>query len=91
MKSNEKIKIINGIRYRCRDLGCDDPDRARRNRLIVANKLFTTFYEQVESWFKHTPLHSSLPPWMPLGELPNVDKRDWREHGGGQGGMSEET
>lgn len=89
--NNETIKIINGKRYRCRDLGCDDLDRARRNRLIVANKLFTTFYEQVESWFRHTPLSQPLPLWMPLGELPSVDKRDWQEHGGEQGGMSEEN
>lgn len=89
--SNETIRIINGKRYRCRDLGCDDLDRARRNRLIIANKLFTTFYEQTESWFRHTPLGSPLPLWMPLGSLPEISKKDWQEHGGGQGGMSEET
>jgi len=80
----ETIRIIKGIRYRCRDLGCDDLERAAQNRLMVANQEHTTAYRMVEDYLTHTPQNKPLPSWIPLGELPDVDRRDWREHGGGR-------
>ena len=59
-----------------RDIGCDDPERAARNRKMVADKEYTTAYEQVENYFTHTPLDKPLPPWMPVGELPVVDEHN---------------
>lgn len=79
MKTHEVIRTINGIRYRCKDTGCSDFDRAVENRYMVANSLFTTMYQQVESYLLHSPLRKPLPEWMPTGELVNVGKEHWRE------------
>lgn len=75
-------RIIDGTRYCCHDIGCDDLERAEYNRFIVKNKMFTTFYEMMDSWFAHTPLKQPLPDWMPIGELPEVSKGRRQEYGG---------
>ena len=85
----ETIRIINGKRYRCRDTGCDDPERAAENRKMVANRENTTAYLDVENYLTHTPPRRPLPDWIPTGELPQVNRQDWREHGGERGGMNE--
>lgn len=66
------IRTIDGIRYCCYDIGCLDFERAAYNRLIIANKWFTTFYRAVESWLVSTPLNHVLPKWMPTGVLPRA-------------------
>ena len=86
MKNLETIRIIKGKRYRCLDVGVDDLERAEYNRFIVANKLFTTFYEQMEAWFTHTPLNYPLPSWMPLGVLPEVSGRGYQQDSGEEEG-----
>ena len=81
MKNPETTRVINGHRYRCRDTGCNDFDRAESNRFIVENQLFREAHMRAEAWFAHAPLGSPLPLWMPLGELPQVKGRgnggDW--------------
>lgn len=86
----EVIRIIDGIRYRCRDIGCDNPVRAAWNRYIVKHGLFTTFWRELEYTLALTPQSEALPSWIPLGVLPQVSKQDWRQYGGEQIGMSEE-
>lgn len=83
MKTHEVIRFINGLRYWCKDTGCDDFDRAAENRYMVAGGLFTTMYQRVERWFTHSPLRKPLPDWIPVGQLVEVDKGDWRDNSGG--------
>ena len=78
-KAHETIRIIDGHRYCCRDVGCDDLERARYNREIVARRMFTTSYQEVEYYLTHTPLHRPLPLWIPQGQLPQVGKHESRE------------
>ena len=79
MAKGETIRIIRKIQYRCQDIGCDDFDRAARNRLLVSGKMFTNNYEAVERAIKHLPILKPLPYWIPRGELPEVSERDIKD------------
>jgi len=71
------IRIINGIRYSCRDVGCDNLRKAALNRERV-KKVYPwwSWYETVvKSWPKNKP----FPYWIPLGNLPSVSKHEERE------------
>lgn len=85
-KTHETVRKIDGEYCHCIDIGCDDFDRAEWNRYVVANNLFVRGYEEVEDWFTHTPLGSPLPNWMSRDELPYIGKKNWRRHGGEEGG-----
>uniref|UniRef100_A0A6H2A527 Uncharacterized protein n=1 Tax=viral metagenome TaxID=1070528 RepID=A0A6H2A527_9ZZZZ len=89
MEQGITYRVIDGVRCKCKDLGCADFIRAKRNRLIVSEELFTTFYKQLEYWLAHSPRSSRMPSWISLGSLPQVGSRDWKDHGGEQGGMYE--
>lgn len=82
-KVHEVIRIINDIRYRCRDAGCSDFDRAARNRLIVSNGLFTTAYQFVEDYLNHAPLSFRLPKWLREDKI-------YERLGGDEGGENNE-
>ena len=71
------IRVIDGVRYRCLDVGCDDWERAKYNRLIVKNKLFDIYYKELEAWLAHAPLNQPLPNWIKQGELPQIGKREY--------------
>ena len=86
MKTHKTTRIVNNQRYRCLDTGCADFDRAEYNRYIIANELFTTFYQTVENYLTHTPQRQALPLWIPQGELPSVGKKDWQQYGEQAGG-----
>ena len=88
-KEHITYRIIDGVLCCCKDTGCDDFDRAEFNRYIIANKLFTTGYILVEEALAHTPLSEILASWIPQGELPQVDRKDWQQHGGERGGIYE--
>ena len=60
------------------DLGCNDYDRAAWNRWMVKNRLRTIGYEVVENYLRHSPRNYPLPSWIPQGELPVVNERDWQ-------------
>ena len=79
MAKGETIRIIRKIQYRCQDIGCDDFDRAARNRLLVSGKMFTNNYEAIEKAVKHLPIHKPLPYWIPRGELLEVSERDIKD------------
>ena len=91
MKEKITYRMIDGVPCRCLDTGADDFEQAEQNRYIIANKLFTLGYVQAEEAVAHTPLKQSLASWIPQGSLPQVGKRDWRQHGGEQVGMYEAT
>ena len=82
---HETVRIIDGKRCLCVDVGCDDFDRAAFNRYIIKNKLFTTAYILVENAIAHTPLKQPLASWIPRGALPQVGKKDWQQAGGEEG------
>ena len=82
MKVHEIIRIVNGVRYRCRDIACDDFDRAEENRYMVKHNLFAFSHSEVKSWFAHAKSSQSLPAWMPRGELPQARGSD--QFSGGQ-------
>jgi len=82
-KIHEVIRIIKGICYHCRDVGCNDFDRAARNRLLVSNGLFTTAYQFVENWFEHAPLGGRLPRWLRENQI-------YDRLSGDEGGNNEE-
>ncbi len=48
-------------------------ERAALNRKIVAEKLYTCAYIQVENALKRIPSDGELPHWFPKGVLPFVD------------------
>ena len=56
------------------DIGCDDFERARRNREIISKKLYTYAYIQVENALKGFPVFEELPYWMPKTDLPFINK-----------------
>ena len=85
MKS--KLRQIDGLVYRCYDVGCDDFERAKLNRKIIKESLFATGYKLVEEALRRTPLGKPLPSWITLGELPVVGKKDWRQNSGGNHGL----
>lgn len=80
MKQHITRRKINGKWYSFQDIGCDDFDRAKRNREA---RLPTTFYDKVEKAVRGTPLTSRLPLWIPRGELPQVDIEDLKQNSGG--------
>ena len=82
-------RTIDGIPCRCLDIGCDDLERAARNRLIIKEKLFTTFYLLMEASLSRTPLGQRPAKWIPLGELPQVNRKDWQQYGGEKEGLYE--
>ena len=83
-------RVIDGCLYRCQDIGCPDFDRAERNREMVKNGERTLGYLVVEMCLSATPLTRRLPSWVPQGELPIVNKKDWQQYGGDKGGLYEE-
>lgn len=83
VKQGVTIRTIKGLPYCCRDVGCPDFEAAKRSREKVADKLCILAYLVVENTVRHTPLKHALPAWVPLGNLPSVDKKDWQQHGGG--------
>lgn len=82
-KVHEVLRAINGTLYRCRDIGCDDFDRAARNRLLISSRLFTTAYQFVESYLEHAPLRLHLPRWLEEGGI-------YKYLSGDRGGDNEE-
>ena len=77
-KEHITYRVIDGIRYRCIDTGCDDFDRAEYNRYIGEHNLFLAGYRAVEEALERTPRAQPLASWIPRGELPQVN-------GGGAG------
>ena len=61
----------------------DEQNRAARNRLMVREGRCADGYLVVAKAVKATPLTQPLPAWIPIGELPVVDKEDWSQFGGG--------
>ncbi len=82
------LRVIDGKAYLCKDIGCDDFDQAARNRVIVSEKLFITFWLAMENVVRNTPLSCHLPSWIPLGQLPQIGKKDWQQYSGDDTGMS---
>jgi len=82
-RQKETIRTIDGKKYRCLDLGCEDLERASRNRLIVSDKLFTVAYILTESALQSTPLTAPLPGWITIGRVPQTNGQNFS---GGQGG-----
>ena len=71
-------RTINGIRYRCKDIGCDDFDRAEYNRYIGEHNLFLAGYLAVEEAVKRTPANQPLASWIPRGELLQMGRKEWQ-------------
>lgn len=71
------------------DIGCDDFDKARRNRERIEQRKNIEFYKQVESWLRHTRRDQPLPAWITKGRVPEVSKADWKQYGGPGAGLSE--
>ena len=81
---------IDGRLCRCMDTGCDDFARAARNRVIIKDKLLIEAYLIIEQLVARTPPNKKLASWIPLGTPPQVDRRIWQGHSGGEGGLHEE-
>ena len=58
--------------------GCDDLEKAARNREMVASKKYISGYVEVETYLKGASLREPLPDWIPLGSLPIITKEDLR-------------
>ncbi len=71
MVTHIRLITYKGVQYLCRDVGCDDFDRAKINRQIVASRMFTTAYQMVENWLATSPLSRPFPSWVPIGRLPS--------------------
>ena len=56
------------------DIGCDDLEKAARNREMVVKGLNISGYISVEEFLKGHPTRKKLPDWIPQGVLPIVDK-----------------
>jgi hypothetical protein len=78
MSNHIKIRWIDGVRWVCRDIGCDDFDRAAENRQMIKQGLFARAYEEVEDYLRRAPVTRRLPKWVPVGSLPEVG---WRDRG----------
>ena len=82
------VRRINDLVYLCQDIGCDDFERAEKNRDIIKNRMFTTAYEYFERLLKSTPRGHAFPKTIPLGQLPQVDQSDWQENSGDDTGLT---
>ena len=71
------------------DVGCDDFDKARRNRELIAQGKNDEFYKQLESWLRHTPRNQPLPNWISKGRVPEISSNDWAQYGGSKAGLTE--
>ena len=71
----------------CIDLGCDDPSRSARNRLMVSEQMNTDGYKAIERAVAHTPYGQSLPEWITKGNLPQWDSADYKQAGGDKTGL----
>ncbi len=67
---------------RFRDIGCDDFEKAARNREMVAQKRNISWYLMVETFLRGWPLTKPLPSWIPLGRIPMISKHEnlWGMH-----------
>uniref|UniRef100_A0A6M3JJF5 Uncharacterized protein n=1 Tax=viral metagenome TaxID=1070528 RepID=A0A6M3JJF5_9ZZZZ len=89
-QKHQRTITVKGKIYTATDVGCPDFDRAKENREIVCQSLYSTFYDRVHNWISHTSVHLPFPSWLPMGYVPNVGNKDWKNFGGEQGGMHEE-
>ena len=58
---------------KAQDIGCPDFERAKLNREIITNKLYTSAYTEVENALAGS---SELPDWMPKGNLPYINMKE---------------
>lgn len=58
-------RYIDGTLYACQDVGCPDLERARQNRIIISNKLFTSWWIEMEAALDRTPKWADLPDSIP--------------------------
>jgi len=64
------------------NIGCGDLEKAKRNREMVAKKLYVSGYIKVEEFLKGYSTKKKLPDWIPRGNLPTIDKdtiNQWRK------------
>ena len=61
---------------KAQDIGCPDFERAKLNREIVANKLYTSAYIEVENALAGLAVSSELPYWILKGNLPYIDIKE---------------
>ncbi len=68
MTKNVSIsRLIDGVVWRCTDVGCDDFVVAARNRERIANQESIIGYIQAETAVTKTPLMQELARWIPVG------------------------
>ena len=67
-KEHITYRTIDGIRYRCRDTGCDDLERAERNREMVAQNQFIDFWLMLEARQKEEEMRE-------IGSIIRIRKR----------------
>lgn len=79
--------------YIAQDVGCDDFDKAARNREMVAQKEKITNYLLIEHAVTKAPIRCPILYYhdstgqlqrIPLGHVPSVSKQDWQQFGGGR-------
>lgn len=80
---------LDGIIYRCLDVGCPDFAQAEANRERIRSGYATEYWIWLEGVIKTTPRGQPLPSTVPLGEVPSVGRHrrtDWgREEVKGNG------
>ena len=71
-KLGETWHLIEGEWKLYKDIGCDDFDKAAKNRWRIATGYATCWWTWLERVLKTLPLDSPLPRWIPQGELPQA-------------------
>ena len=67
---------IDNIWCQCIDAGCNDFERAARNRKMIANKENILGYLWIEAIVRAWPRNKLLPGWLSTGEFPTVNKHE---------------
>jgi hypothetical protein len=55
------------------DCGCDDFERAAKNRIMVRDHMCIEGYVRVESFLSGYSTRQPLPDWVPRGNMPTVN------------------
>jgi len=70
-------RLVDGKYYLCSDTGCDDPERAERNREIIKNHSFVEAYIIAEQGLDRTPMDRLVEK----GELPLLSLKEIMQRG----------
>lgn len=76
MNNHITHRLIDGILYRCIDVGCTNFEAAADNRERVRRGMGNAYYDWLDSVLEALPF-GYLPVWMPTGE-------EWLQRGLGK-------